>query len=66
METVEQFLARGGKISTVNEGERALTAKEMWAKSMGESTSFSYTEHRMREAENMGTLDCQEFRREMR
>lgn len=64
METVEQFLARGGKINTVDSGERALTSKEMYMLSRGEKIrkTCDYTDQRMREAENMGVLDCQEMR----
>lgn len=66
METVEQFLARGGKINSVQEGERALTRKEMYMLSRGEKIEkySDYTDRSMREAENMGMLDNQEMRLE--
>lgn len=47
-EQYNDFIARGGKVQQIEEGERALTPQEMRRKQRGED----YTDARMRSAEN--------------
>ena len=60
-ESVEEFLARGGKITKVHEDESAIDPKALRAKLKGGDLSSDsdsdYTDMRMREAENLGVLD---------
>lgn len=54
MQTVEEFLAKGGKITQVEEGERTLTPRELRDRVRGEDKPVEqdYTALRMRSAEN--------------
>lgn len=74
-ESVEQFLARGGKVETVASGQRTMSDREIWARTaapdnkhdkvIGRLPNVDLTEASMREAENMGALDIQAYRKEL-
>lgn len=53
---VAEFLARGGKIQTIEEGVRSLSEREIHTRANGPDKK-SYTERRMRSAENQEGLE---------
>lgn len=59
LDPVAAFFAQGGKIETVEPGVRALSEREMYAKASGRDdlADRSYTDRRMRDAENQVGLE---------
>ncbi|MFA0809376.1 hypothetical protein [Microbulbifer epialgicus] len=56
---VAAFLAKGGKIQNIEPGVRSLSEGEVYAKASGRDdlAGDSYTDSRMREAENQTVLE---------
>ena len=59
VDPVAEFLAKGGQITKVEEGKRAMSERDVFAKASGNDKMQSeYTDKRMREAENQYALEA--------